>query len=506
MTASVIQPPGSPFDARWYVSRPREEELARRYLSFGKPVLVWGPREHGRTWFARHVVAEWQRAEAEASRSVTINFQTFGEGAFASLDDLLGEVVAQVAEALSEDTGEDPEAVVHAWWTEKHGAGKTRVNGFLARWALPAVAGAGGDGRLLLFLNHADLVLRCPFYNDFAGLLRSWAEKGADGPPWSRLRLLVAVSTWPARLSTEEHQSPFANLCEPILLGDLGAAQVAQMAQLHGLTWAAADVERLMALVGGHPYLVRLALSDIVDGHCTLDRLAAGETPQQGLLADYLHRARSRLDADPALAAAFAALREDPAAVVPPAVADQLIRQGLVTRGPGGTHPVRYRLFERIAVADVATGPRKLRLFVSYSHRDDELRQRLEVHLKLLVRMGLIETWTDRCIDPGTAWAAAIDRELERAHVILLLVSADFLASDYCWDKELKRALERHDKGEAVVVPIIVRPVDFAGAPFASLQALPKDARPVTRWTDPEDAWVDVSQRLRKIIEARLQN
>lgn len=503
---ATIQPPGSPFDPRWYVSRPREEELAQRYLAFGKPVLVWSSRDHGRSWFVRHVVAEWQRGESRASRAVSINFQTFGESAFASLDDLLGEMVAQVAEVLVEDTGDDLEAVVQEWWRDKRGAGKTRSNGFLARWALPAAAGPAGDGRLLLVLNHADLVLRCPFYGDFAGLLRSWAEKGAEREPWSSLRLLVAVSTWPARLSTEQHQSPFANLCEPILLGDLGPDQVARMVALHGLTWEPGAVERLMTLVGGHPYLLRVVLSDIVDGHCTLDGLVAGEIPQQGLLADYLRRLRSRLDADPALGAAFHALSEDPAAAVEPAAVDQLVRQGLVTQGPGGTRPLRYRIYERLATPEDAAGPRKLRVFFSYSHRDEELRQRLEVHLKLLVRMGLVETWSDRRIDPGTAWAEAIDRNLEQADIILLLVSADFLASDYCWEKEMQRALERHDRGEAVVVPVIVRPVDMTGAPFARLQALPSDARPVTRWTDQEDAWVDVSQRLRKIVEARLQN
>ena len=79
-------------------------------------------------------------------------------------------------------------------------------------------------------------------------------------------------------------------------------------------------------------------------------------------------------------------------------------------------------------------------------------------------------------------------------------MSADFFASDYCWDVELKRALERHEAGKATVVPVMLRPCDCKTAPFAKLHALPKDAVPVTRWRDPEDAWVDVAQGLRRLI------
>jgi hypothetical protein len=105
-------------------------------------------------------------------------------------------------------------------------------------------------------------------------------------------------------------------------------------------------------------------------------------------------------------------------------------------------------------------------------------------------------------VPAGTEWKAEIDRNLEAADLILLLVTADFLASNYCWDIEAKRAMERHEAGEAKVVPIILRTCDWTSAPFSKLPALPKDALPVSRWPDEDDAWADVAQALRRLITA----
>jgi internalin A len=139
------------------------------------------------------------------------------------------------------------------------------------------------------------------------------------------------------------------------------------------------------------------------------------------------------------------------------------------------------------------------RLFYSYSHKDESLRNELETHLKLLQRQGLIETWHDRDIDAGDEWKRKIDDNLERADIILLLVSADFIASDYCYEIELKRALERHEKREARVIPVIVRDVNWLNAPFAKLQALPKDGLAVTKWADKDSAWRNVSEGIEKV-------
>ncbi|MCP3962733.1 MAG: toll/interleukin-1 receptor domain-containing protein [bacterium] len=100
-----------------------------------------------------------------------------------------------------------------------------------------------------------------------------------------------------------------------------------------------------------------------------------------------------------------------------------------------------------------------LNVFLSYSHEDEKLREELETHLAPLKRGGQIRTWHDRRIPPGDEWAGEIDDNLELADVVLLLVSPPFIASDYCWDVEVKRATERHEAGEARVIPVILRPV-----------------------------------------------
>ncbi len=113
--------------------------------------------------------------------------------------------------------------------------------------------------------------------------------------------------------------------------------------------------------------------------------------------------------------------------------------------------------------------------------------------------------WHDRGIGAGDEWKAQIDDHLRSAHIILLLISSDFLTSDYCYDIEMKLALERHDRGEAVVVPIILRDVDWSGSKFSHLQALPKDAKPISSWQNIDEAFADVARGIRKLI-SRLQS
>jgi internalin A len=142
-----------------------------------------------------------------------------------------------------------------------------------------------------------------------------------------------------------------------------------------------------------------------------------------------------------------------------------------------------------------------MRVVSSYAHEDEELRDQLETHLKLLQRQGVISTWHDRKIKPGDEWKGVIDENFQRADLILLLVSADFVASDYCYEIEMRTALERHEKGEAKVVPIILRACQWQDALFGKLQALPKDGKPVTSWPDRDEAWTDVAEGIKKTVE-----
>lgn len=148
-----------------------------------------------------------------------------------------------------------------------------------------------------------------------------------------------------------------------------------------------------------------------------------------------------------------------------------------------------------------ASMPMAVRLFYSYSHKDEPLRDELETHLKILHHTGFITAWHDRKIEPGGDWKTQIDENLERADIILLLVSADFIASVYCYEKEMKRATVRHDAGQAVMIPIIVRDCNWKLAPFARLQALPKDGKAVMEWPSKDAAWRNVSEGIERVVE-----
>jgi len=143
---------------------------------------------------------------------------------------------------------------------------------------------------------------------------------------------------------------------------------------------------------------------------------------------------------------------------------------------------------------------RPLRVFFSYSHADERLRDELAKHLRILERQGIIEAWHDRRIEAGECWENEILNHLRAADIILLLVSADFLASDYCWDIEMKHALERHENGTARVIPVILRPCSWQAAPFGKLQALPKDGKPVVDWPSWDHSFLDVVSGITRVV------
>jgi hypothetical protein len=158
-----------------------------------------------------------------------------------------------------------------------------------------------------------------------------------------------------------------------------------------------------------------------------------------------------------------------------------------------------------------------VRVFCSYAHEDEELRDKLERHLSSLKDEGLIKIWHDRKIIGGEDWETELDNNMKSAHIILLLISSDFLNSHYCTGIELRQARERYDSGSARVIPVILREVDWRRYPFgkdqsagecqklSKLQAFPKDAMPVKIWDDEDAAFKDVASGIRKVIEDILQ-
>jgi TIR domain/CHAT domain len=150
----------------------------------------------------------------------------------------------------------------------------------------------------------------------------------------------------------------------------------------------------------------------------------------------------------------------------------------------------------------VTSLPQPIAVFVSYSHHDEAMREELEVHLSSLRREGKIAAWNDRAVEAGTEWDTEIKAQLEAAGVILLLVSPRFMASEYCYDLEMKRAMERHEERTARVIPIILKPVDWKKTPFSKLATLPKDAKAITTWGNQDEAFLDVVTGIRRAVES----
>lgn len=143
------------------------------------------------------------------------------------------------------------------------------------------------------------------------------------------------------------------------------------------------------------------------------------------------------------------------------------------------------------------------RAFISYSHADEALRKEFGKHLSLMRRQGLVDDWTDHKIPPGGEFEEHIRAALDAADLIVLLVSPDFIHSDYCYSVELERAMQRHEERSAIVVPVILRPVDWQSAPFGGLKVLPRDGKPVVSWPTMDDGFVDAVRSLRALLLQR---
>ncbi len=197
----------------------------------------------------------------------------------------------------------------------------------------------------------------------------------------------------------------------------------------------------------------------------------------------------------------------------------QISRSGIRASFSGGSPVVEFRdgaarfedglrdLWRAITGEQLPTRDRQseatqsVEVFYSYSHQDEKLLQGLVKQLENLKRQGVIADWHDKKIGAGQEWEGEIDERLNSAQVILLLISESFMASDYCNDVEVKRAMERHHAKDARVIPILLRAVDWKGAPFSKLQFLPSNAKPVTGWANRDKAFEDVAKGIRAAVE-----
>lgn len=140
-----------------------------------------------------------------------------------------------------------------------------------------------------------------------------------------------------------------------------------------------------------------------------------------------------------------------------------------------------------------------LRVFCSYSQMDQAFLETLHLHIRALHYSGIIDSWSDRDIAPGAELQAEIDLQLEQADLILLLISANFLGSDRIWNNEMRRALDRHKRGAARVIPILLKPTDWQHTPFGHLKPLPDQGRAITLWENQDEAWTQVAKGIRKV-------
>jgi DNA-binding winged helix-turn-helix (wHTH) protein len=341
----ACQPPRASYDPAWYVPRRAEEQRARDFLAGpGMPVVLVAPERFGKTWMLRNLL-RGLRGEKEGARVVLVSLDLFDREAQSALDPFLRHVALQLCDAL----GIDAEEVEAAW--RRSANPKANLNWLVERQVLPA-----NDGPLVVAVDRADAVWGRPFQDEFFGLLRAWAENGAENERWSRLRLMLAISTTPALLIADPSQSPF-NLTDPIRLQDLDEPQVRWLSARHGLAWGDREIGRLRALVGGHPYLLRLVMYAARSNGGNLGRVledgGRGDASAR-VFHDYLAHCRGRLARKEGLAAAFARIAAggpapDGAAAVADAIhVQRLVSAGLVVRDDAGVPLLRYPLYAEL--------------------------------------------------------------------------------------------------------------------------------------------------------------
>ncbi len=151
------------------------------------------------------------------------------------------------------------------------------------------------------------------------------------------------------------------------------------------------------------------------------------------------------------------------------------------------------------------TNKSPIKVFISYARKDESFKDELIKHLKPLVRDNTIQIWYDALITPGKNWDEEIKIHIQEAQIIILLISADFMASDYIYDVEISKSLDRSRKRENIIVPVIIRPTSYLSLEINKYQALPKDGKPISTWTDKDEAWMDVTRSLEKLFDSLSQ-
>lgn len=328
-------PPTAGYDPLCYV---RHADIERRVISglaeAGSPVVLLGPARSGKTALLRHVLdaaVHADHAAGKQSRAVLIEMSTFGLEAQDDDGAFFYELASRLVEGVEGD-----EAWLEEAWSRALLTPARRLTWLLKTKVLNTVT-----ERLIIAIESADQLPRFNVWEHMLGLLRAWAQESKE--PWDRLRIAVAVSTEPTLLREEIHRSPFFNAAMLVRLDDLGEAQVEELQGLYRLRWGAEDRRHLMDLVGGHPYLLRLAMYEGALHGTTVRRVIEDAHRDGGIYQDFLGQLRRKLGPD--LLAALCAVLAGNAGQMHPDVEDRLRGAGLL-RGTPGAYRIRYPLYE----------------------------------------------------------------------------------------------------------------------------------------------------------------
>ena len=151
--------------------------------------------------------------------------------------------------------------------------------------------------------------------------------------------------------------------------------------------------------------------------------------------------------------------------------------------------------------SDFSRQERKVKVFLSYSHEDETYKKMLDQHLSPLRRNKKIITWNDRKLLPGSKLDEEIKEQLRTGDIIILMVSSSFIDSDYCYETEMKEAIERAERGECRIIPVIVRPCMWKETPFGEFLALPEDGTAISLYENKDEAYTEIAQGVKKIVQ-----
>ena len=331
--SALAQAPGYGYDKKWYVHRWKEEREALNILSSpGSPVVLVGPDGFGKSTLLNYLVESICEKETKKNRAVHINLSNFSPHSLQSLDGFLHELAHELVEQA-----EGPDDWVDEAW-RRPAAGPRKLTRLMEQRILP-----WAEGRLVLAIDSADAIGSEAIRSEFFGMLRAWATMNHRSS-WAALRLLMTVSTSPARLIQSVHQSPF-NLTPSIFLSDLESDQVAELAHRYGLYLKNSEIELLLKLVGGHPYLLRLIMHNAAIHNRSVEWLVA--TEGRGLFSEFLEHRRRWLEAHPSLLQAFKTVLEKPNVELAKADIQRLVDAGLIVTTQYG-YRVRYLLYRDI--------------------------------------------------------------------------------------------------------------------------------------------------------------